>query len=329
MSYKLTCYKVFIASPGGLEDERIAFAKEVEEYNKNEALPRNVLFQAVGWEDTLPGLGRPQTLINKDLEQCDFFILVLHDRWGSNPGENKRNATSGTEEEYLLALECYKDSKYPMKQLVCLFKSVPPNQLADPGIQLKKILQFKRKIEKEKSLLYKNFSSLEEFNYQIRRNLAKWLRDDNDGGNSDETDQLPPDLPINDSEELNSTFKTQTDTEVNEIVQTAKRYASSGKLVNAEIEFSRALIMNPSENQLLSYADFLINNGQLAKATSMIDRSIYLANVGKNLKSLIRAYTLKGNILFTKGDLDTAQEMYQKALEIDEKLERPEGIANH
>ncbi|MFK7787405.1 MAG: hypothetical protein AB8B56_19935 [Crocinitomicaceae bacterium] len=64
MSYQLTGYKVFIASPGGLEDERRAFSEEIEKYNRVEAMHRGVIFQPVGWEDTLPGIGRPQSIIN-------------------------------------------------------------------------------------------------------------------------------------------------------------------------------------------------------------------------------------------------------------------------
>ncbi len=69
--YKLNGYKVFIASSGGLEDERRAFAKEIDEYNRIEAMHRGVIFQAVGREDTLPGIGRPQSIINEKLEQCE------------------------------------------------------------------------------------------------------------------------------------------------------------------------------------------------------------------------------------------------------------------
>lgn len=178
MPYKLNGYKVFIASPGGLEDERRAFAKEIEDYNRIEAVHRGVIFQAVGWEDTLPGIGRPQSIINEELEECDYFILLLHDRWGSNPGVNKKNATSGTEEEYLIAMDCFQGKNFPMKQIVCLFKSIPPNQLADPGPQLQNVLDFKRQMGDEKILLYSNFSSTKEFTDLIRRNLSKWLRDD-------------------------------------------------------------------------------------------------------------------------------------------------------
>jgi len=172
MTFKIKGYKIFIASPSGLEEERKAFAALIEEYNKDEAMHREVIFQAVGWEETLSGMGRPQSLINEELRKCDYFVLLLHDRWGSFPGKNDKAATSGTEEEYIISLDCYKSKQHPMRQLICFFKSVPPNQLADPGKELQKVLDFKKKLETKKSLLYSTFSSLSEFNQLLRKNLS-------------------------------------------------------------------------------------------------------------------------------------------------------------
>jgi tetratricopeptide (TPR) repeat protein len=36
-----------------------------------------------------------------------------------------------------------------------------------------------------------------------------------------------------------------------------------------------------------------------------------------------------GNVYYMKGDVDKAQEIYQKALEIDEKIDHLEGVARH
>ncbi len=328
MSYKLSGYKVFIASPGGLDDERRAFAKEIEDYNRVEAVHRGVIFQAVGWEDTLPGIGRPQSIINEELKQCDYFILLLHDRWGSNPGKNKKNATSGTEEEYLTALDCFQEKKYSMNQIVCLFKSVPPHQLADPGPQLQKVIDFKRKIGNEKKLLYSNFTSVDEFNSLIRKNLAKWLRDDNSGGDGGYLyPKGPPDLPVDIEPKSDLDITNPIDTEIQNIIDSAWKYAKEGKLVDAEIEFSKALIESPSENQLLNFSRFLIGTGQLEKASVMIDRAIHLAKAGSNLIMKARAFTFKGIVLRTRGDLDGAEEMYKKSLANNEKLGRLDGMA--
>ncbi|MDQ6868101.1 MAG: DUF4062 domain-containing protein [Pseudomonadota bacterium] len=89
MSRFLTQYLVFIGSPGGLEAERKAFRRTLEQYTASDAMPRGVTFHPVGWEDTLGGVGRAQDLINKDLEQCDYAVFVWHDHWGSRTGKRK------------------------------------------------------------------------------------------------------------------------------------------------------------------------------------------------------------------------------------------------
>ena len=53
MSDKLTCLRVFIATLGGLIEERKAFRDEIRDYNESDTMARYVLFHPVGWEDTL------------------------------------------------------------------------------------------------------------------------------------------------------------------------------------------------------------------------------------------------------------------------------------
>jgi hypothetical protein len=79
-----------------LDKERNSFRETLERFTKNHAEPSGVMFFPVGWEDTLGGIGRPQALINKDLEACDYAVFVLHDRWGSPTGSGY---SSGTEED--------------------------------------------------------------------------------------------------------------------------------------------------------------------------------------------------------------------------------------
>jgi hypothetical protein len=60
----LTQYRVFVGSPGGLDDERKCFRNKLERFSELHAEHQSVLFHAVGWEDTVGGVGRPQALIN-------------------------------------------------------------------------------------------------------------------------------------------------------------------------------------------------------------------------------------------------------------------------
>src|SRR5215212_9389584 len=104
MPTTLTSLKVFIASPGGLAEERKAFRDAVQELNDADAVARGVFFQPVGWEDTLGGIGRPQTLINEDVRAADYFVLLLWNRWGSPSDTAPSKFSSGTEEEYHVAM---------------------------------------------------------------------------------------------------------------------------------------------------------------------------------------------------------------------------------
>ena len=139
MPEAVSTFRVFIATPGGLEAERRAFREVLREWNEMFSLDRGIAFHPMAWEDTLPGKGRPQSLINIDVRKCDFLILLLWDRWGTPPG-GEGSYTSGTEEEFNIANECIADATMPMRQIVVLFKGVKARQLSDPGDQLKKVL---------------------------------------------------------------------------------------------------------------------------------------------------------------------------------------------
>lgn len=74
-NYKV--YRLFIASPGDVAEERrrlLAGVREVNEYVKS----LNVYLDASDWHSAVPGAERPQGLINEQLLQsCDIFIGIL------------------------------------------------------------------------------------------------------------------------------------------------------------------------------------------------------------------------------------------------------------
>jgi Domain of unknown function (DUF4062) len=168
----LTQYRVFIGSPGGLDEERICFRSKLTRYTALNAEHRGVVFHPVGCEDTLGGVGRPQALINEDLKHCDYAVFVLHDRWGSTTGGGY---TSGTEEEWALAEELYKANT--IHNIVLFFKRVDPRQIKDPGEQLKAVIAFKKRIEAGKQYLFNQYETIEQFSEVIEGHLSRWLRD--------------------------------------------------------------------------------------------------------------------------------------------------------
>jgi tetratricopeptide (TPR) repeat protein len=169
---QLTQYRIFIGSPGGLENERRCFGGKLDRFTAAHAEHRGVVFRPVGWEDTVGGVGRPQALINEDLKQCDYAVFVLHDRWGSPSGSGY---TSGTEEEWALAEQLYEAKT--IRNIMLFFKAVDPRQLKDPGPQLAAVLAFKKRIEEGKRYLFRPYATLDQFSDHLDAHLARWLND--------------------------------------------------------------------------------------------------------------------------------------------------------
>ena len=183
----LTQYRVFIGSPGGLEEERACFRRKLAKFTEMHSEPYNVAFQPVGWEETIGGVGRPQELINEDLKQCDYAVFVLHDRWGSPTGAVY---TSGVEEEWARAVELYEANK--VRNIALFFKKVDPRQLRDPGKQLLGVLAFKKGIEEEKRYLFRQYDTLDQFAEALEAHLVRWLRNHESAATGLSVGGLPP-----------------------------------------------------------------------------------------------------------------------------------------
>ncbi len=177
MPKTLTQYDIFIGSPGGLGEERKRFKAALEKVTRMHAAHKQVLFHAVGWEDTLNGAGRPQSIINAELERCDYAVFVLHERWGMPPGGRH---SSGTEEEFTLAEKLYQDTK--IRQIALFFKAVDGDKSRTPEEQrqLDKVLAFKARITKGRRYLYKIYDTPDQFAEILEAHLGKWLHDHTD-----------------------------------------------------------------------------------------------------------------------------------------------------
>jgi len=308
-------------------DERKAFRDEVQEFNEADAKARGVLFEATGWEDTLRGIGRPQAIINEDVRKSDYFILLLWNRWGSRPDSRSSRFTSGTEEEYHVAMECCSQPN-KMRQVVIMFKSVDPQQLADPGRELEEVLRFRKKIEQEKTHLYHQFDTVESLRVLLRRHLASWLRDQESGGTPGPSPFAPrgPEmgrLPTNAEME-----QQQRDPLERQVAAKARQLAEEGRLTEAEVEFARNIVGQRRPQALIEYGQFLRVVGCLEQAKVMFEAAVTAANDQKDAEAAGRAYGNLGEVLLARGDLDGAEQMLRKALDINERLGRLEGIAD-
>ncbi len=166
--------KVFLASPGDLQEERRAAKSVVDEFNNIWADHLGYHVELVGWEDTVSVYGRPQATINRDLEQCEFFIGMIWKRWGTPPGGSSPY-TSGFEEEFQTSMRNRQKRGSP--EISLFFKNVADDLLLDPGDDLKKVVAFKDHIIAEKEILFETFDSIEEFQGKVRRCITRYVQE--------------------------------------------------------------------------------------------------------------------------------------------------------
>lgn len=97
MSYPANVFRVMIASPSDVKEERTAVRAVLAKWNDVHSRSRAIVLLPVGWEThSTPEMGdRPQAIINKQLSDCDLLVGVFGSRIGTPTGTH----ISGTVEE--------------------------------------------------------------------------------------------------------------------------------------------------------------------------------------------------------------------------------------
>ena len=154
--------RVFIASPSDLGAERKTLKQVADELNQS-LRDLDCFIDLLGWEDRLPGFGRPQEQINEDVDRCELFVGALWGRWGTPSGK----FTSGFEEEFERAKSRRRQTG-ALPEIWLYFKEPDPERVADPGKQLRQVLAFRRQVEKQRELFFKTFPDTEAWRGAIR-----------------------------------------------------------------------------------------------------------------------------------------------------------------
>lgn len=170
MSRDMRVLQVFIASPGGVSDERNVAESAINRINTNLAKLHNVFLAVTRYEQIVGAAGNPQSQINQHADNADIFIGIVHRRWGSDTGNG---FASGFHEEFTRALQRWQSSGTP--RLALFFKTVDPDSLADPGEQLLKVIEFKNSIEANHTAFYNQFSATAELEGLITTLIAEEL----------------------------------------------------------------------------------------------------------------------------------------------------------
>ncbi|MEP7309150.1 MAG: hypothetical protein ABJA98_26905 [Acidobacteriota bacterium] len=164
---------VFIASPSDLNPERRAAFEVTAELN--ETLKKiNWSVDLCGWEDTVPGYGRPQAQINRDVERCDLFLGMLWRKWGTSPDKHSV-FSSGFEEEFSIARSRRQNGNEP--EIWMFFKAVEAAQLADPGVELGQVIAFRDSLISGKEILFKEFTDTDAWDKLLRKYLLEHVLD--------------------------------------------------------------------------------------------------------------------------------------------------------
>jgi tetratricopeptide (TPR) repeat protein len=308
LASQVTHYRVFIASPAGLEEERVAFNEILRRFNDREGNSRGINFNPVGWEATLSQQGRPQSVINEEVRSCDFFLLMMHDRWGTRPGEG--TFTSGTQEELAVARECLIDEAHPLRIIAIMFKLVSERQLADPGPELSKVLDFKKTLEREKTFLYTTYDDLSVFKETLERHLAQWARM-HDPNSLLKSRSKPSHLNESTSEKAKEERRSIIDSQIH----AADLLYSGGKIVEAELAYSAVVVKYDDAFALAKFGRFLRKTGSRHRATEVLTRALELAKSACDQATEAYASRQFGQLLERSGAIQRALAQYGHALQ--------------
>jgi len=315
---------IFIASPSDLNAEREIFPKVIEKVNLIKAKSKGILLEAVGWEDTLPGKGRPQEKINEDVKHSDLIVMLLWKRWGSATGKY----SSGFEEEYEVACA-------NAKEIWLYFRDIPGDMMADPGEQLQKVLEFRDKVETEKKFLFRRYEDEHAWKEQFFEDLCRWL----DGLQpvtfpSFPPDTLPPEKVAEYEQRIERLEKELGRSRAKQIrsaytwAKEAWEHADAGRITKAEEYFAKAIAIYPEPSVVNSYGLFLMRIGALKKSEERFVQTMKMGELIGDKETLAIACGNLGVLYKIRGNLKGAEEMHKKALAIDEELGRKEGMAD-
>ena len=152
-------YRMFISTPGDLEDERQAAHAILPAVVEEHGMPFKTLLVPVGLRDNEHIIGY-RAAVTENICQCTYYIQVFQDDWG--PRNLFKKAFHAAE-------ECRDDSSRPMREIVVLLKDAPHE--TDPGI-----LAFRKELAGWKGGRVFPYAKLDEFKTILTGVYTAWLK---------------------------------------------------------------------------------------------------------------------------------------------------------
>ncbi|MFV8336381.1 DUF4062 domain-containing protein [Flavobacterium sp. RSP29] len=176
MPSTVTKYKIFLASPSDLKNDRSSIDEVIKELNISYGKQNDIFLELLKWEThSAPGIStiHPQNIINSDLgTDYDLFIGIIWGKFGT-PTET---AESGTEEEFLNAYNRFQQKPTSL-QILFYFKNAPISMNEIKPDQVKKIQEFKSEIGNHKKTLYFEYNDCSELNQFLRIHIPIRIND--------------------------------------------------------------------------------------------------------------------------------------------------------
>ncbi len=157
--------RIFLASPGDLEDERAAVRACADEHNARRESENGVTYEVVEWDRMRGTARRAQEAINELIAESHFMIALFKNAWGSAPG-SPWGYTSGTEEELFTGLLELGQAEQPMRDLWAGF-------VEDPAPD-DRILRLRQQIIDGHSVMFESITDLRDLKEKLTDRLESW-----------------------------------------------------------------------------------------------------------------------------------------------------------
>lgn len=176
--------RIFVACPQELTPEKERVRLVANELNKTIADALGVVLEVVDWTThVLPAMGRPQqvTLDQLPVETWDVFVGILWLKFGTPSGSTNPTSSepyhSGTEEEFTVAYNLWKQNGKPKILFFRCTRPAPPNNI--DTVQLERVNGFFLQFTSSgvHPGLVSNYETLEAFDKAIQTQLTRILLD--------------------------------------------------------------------------------------------------------------------------------------------------------
>ena len=307
MSTTPAVIRVFFSAPAGLRDELQMARGALDVLSDETREDEGVQFLTYSPGSTPGGAPRPRRMTDEDIRRCDYFVLVLRDRWRDRSHSTDALAwsTPDPEADFELAAECLSARGLPMRGILVMFSALDRARLAASDFQLQQIQLFRRHLERLEGVETAEFKDLTQLATAVRMRALDWVRTARGSALDSEDIGLAPDDTLAGS------------TEHPDLVREGVRLADAGRLAGAESCFALAVARGDDPGAFVAYGRFLRRIGRLDQAGDMLRKGVSALERAMSspatreaaAKALITALEQLAQIHQLRGEFDQAEEL--------------------